>query len=130
MEHKVSQARTREAGLNSAVHSWELFVRECERGYQGSIYEFDNDLSARDFIDAALADTEDPHSDELERFRARVRIADERFRSLALEGSIKRTRPHAWWHGVIVRIAGQELATDLQSEYGVSVTIVDPKKVP
>jgi hypothetical protein len=31
---------------------------------------------------------------------------------------------------VIVRIAGQELATDLQSEYGVSVTIVDPKKVP
>jgi hypothetical protein len=104
-----------------------LFVSECERGYQRSIYDFDNDLSTRDAIEAILGDSEPKAGDEFQSFRDRVRIADETFRCLAVQGHTRRAKLSAWWHRVIVRIAGQELAADLESEYGVSITKVAGK---
>jgi hypothetical protein len=111
-------------GLDSAIHSWELFVHECELGYQHSIYDFDNDLSIRDVLETSLRGPEQCSVDEIGRIRSRVRIADEKFRRLALEGSVRRSDQQAWWHIVIPKHAGPELAADLRSEYGVSVKVV------
>lgn len=37
--------------LNALMSNWCAFVREVERGYTDSIYEYTNDLSVRDVLD-------------------------------------------------------------------------------
>jgi hypothetical protein len=120
----VSDLGKRDHGLGTAVRAWEYFVAECERGYQYSIYDFDNEISCRDRIEAMLANTAEGDADEFHELRRRVKAADQRFRRLALDDQFRRGGEGLWWRRVIVNRAGQELASDLHSQYGVSVNVV------
>ena len=40
--------------LSQLLQRWSYFVAQVERGYEGSIYEYTNDLSTRDLLEEIL----------------------------------------------------------------------------
>jgi hypothetical protein len=126
----VGELGERSHGLGAAVHAWEYFVAECERGYQYSIEEFDNEMGCRDTIEEMLYAPEPGDKELFGDFHRRVEAADERFRRLALKDHFRQREGVAWWHRVIVKRAGAELSSDLGSQYGVWVRVVGRTKLP
>jgi len=103
----------REDSLGAMLGRWRDFVTAVERGYDDSIYEYTNDLSARDHLEAVAAGA-DPA------LRAKVQGAiaedDRRFEAATQEadqplGKFTGEAP-TWWRRVPRRRVG-ELAEDL-----------------
>jgi hypothetical protein len=99
------------------VAGWESFVRQVERGYDGSIYEYTNDLSIRDRLQRVLAAAP---ADLARRAADLLGPADERFQA-ATRPSIRPVAPGvrgdraAWWFRVPLKLLA-ELEEDLRSE--------------
>ena len=110
--------------LGSAVDAWEYLVHECEKGYEDCIEEYWNDLSNRDVIEELLFTPKLEGFEELEPFRKRVLIADTNFKILAHERTLGVDNRTAWWHQIILKIAGERLAEDYLDEYIIEVTVV------
>lgn len=99
------------------VRRWDSFIREVERGYDASIYEYTNELSVRDIIARALELAPPAVAEKLE---SHLKPLDERFlgatsesdRPLSFADTAGLSR---WWYRVPLR-CGSELADDLRSE--------------
>ena len=101
------------------LDEWRDFVRECEAGYAWNVYEYHNDLSIRDRIQAALDDdqADDPG------FPANVAQIDERFRALLQPGVVVGPEDGPWWHRGVLRYAGPDLASELKDWFQVDVEV-------
>ncbi len=109
-------ARTgREDSLGAMLGRWRDFVTTVERGYDDSIYEYTNDLSVRDQLEAVTAGAGPA-------LRAKLRGAfaedDRRFEAATQEAGRAlgefAEEPPSWWRRVPRRLVG-ELAEDLDT---------------
>lgn len=110
--------------ISQMLGAWEQLVELCEEGYDMGFAEFDNDLTARDAIEAvlnakALADTESVAS-----LRQEAAKLDERYRKLLQAGVEIRSPELSWWRRGVLKRAGSELADDYKSLHGVDVAVV------
>ena len=105
----------REDSLGAMLGRWRDFVTTVERGYDDSIYEYTNDLSVRDHLEAVAAGAGPA-------LRAKLRGAlaedDRRFEAATQEadralGEFAEEAPR-WWRRVPRRLVG-ELAEDLDA---------------
>jgi hypothetical protein len=104
------------------VGSWRGFVGQCEQGYPDNIYEFHNDLAVRNLIMKVLDSPQLRLYSQMEWVRDEIGEIDRRYKALLLEDEVRPGRP--WWEARIPRLAGEELAEDFASRYGVTVTVV------
>ena len=103
------------------LQQWGQFVEECEAGYGWSIYEFDDELSARDLLAKMLEDTELARHPEAQELSGRVAEVDRRFKEL-LRSDVEVGDPQdPWWRRGVLRSAGSEYAADAHKLYGVQV---------
>ena len=102
--------------FDKLVERWTRFVAQVEHGYTDSIYEYTNDLSARDLIQEVL----DHVPEELRgKLLILVQPSDERFNEATqviahpIAGR-KDMNMQPWWFRIPKRVSG-ELADDLQA---------------
>ena len=112
---RLPRGSDRQTSVHDMLSRWENFVREVERGYNDSIYEYTNDLSVRDRL-AALVDGAIPSlAGKLERA---LLPTDRRFEAVtepaARPLSERQGTVASWWHRVPCRRVG-ELAADLEA---------------
>lgn len=114
----LSQDTGRRLSLDELLHKWRDVVRHVERGYDGSIYEYTNDLSVRDLLERILISA--PQSLR-EKLLVVLHPWEDRFNGATREVS----RPVApgrvqeafrWWFRIPIRMGG-ELENDLRSEH-------------
>lgn len=101
------------------LERWSVFVSECESGYADSIYEYDNDISVRDLLEAVVTDEEFARFPQAEPIGEAVHGIDERFRAACREGVQVGSESRPWWRRAVPRVALDEFADDLQRLYGI-----------
>lgn len=101
------------ASLHALLRDWAAFVSAVERGYDDSIYDYTNDLSARDALERVIAPAGPSLRAALE---AVVTPDDRRFEAATTESArpLGEGRPNWWWRRV-PRRPSAELADDLAS---------------
>ncbi len=118
----VTVARTgRERSPADVLAQWEQTVSLVEAGYDGDFFEFDNDMSIRDLIDAVLADEGVMSHVEARWFVHGVALIDSRLREV-LSKEASRGSGMSWWRSHFPTVSGPELAADLEELYGFSVS--------
>jgi hypothetical protein len=106
---------------NELVEWWKNFVEQCEDGYGWTIYEYDDEISVRDSLDAVLNDRsvmELPNADELLKQVERI---DERFKALLQIGVSRPMTSSKWWRTGVLKFAGEEYRSDMESRYSIRV---------
>lgn len=101
------------------VEQWDSFVTACEEGYDDTIYEFTNERSVRDLLEAALTNRGLQRYGELDDLRRSVAAIDARFRAACRDDAEIEARDSPWWHRCVPTKAGGQLAEDLKSRYGI-----------
>ena len=96
--------------LGALLNGWSRFVTAVERGYDDSIYEYENDLSVRKRLD----DVVDGAGPGLRAKLEAVLAADDRRFEAATEVAARPLGTSRWAHRVPTRRVG-ELAEDLDS---------------
>lgn len=107
-------------GLSPAtlLDAWAAFVAKCEREYDWSIYEYENDLGVRDRIERVLTGPVLRARPEAAETARQEDPVDARFRTLLLPDA----RPgDAWWTRGPFRAAGEQYAHVVADAYGVQV---------
>jgi hypothetical protein len=74
-----------EKGLAGLVGNWEKVVQSVDEGYSLSLDDYLNDLDSRQLLGEALAVAS---SDEMEKFEARIQLADDQMKSLTTRTSV------------------------------------------
>jgi len=103
--------------VNYLLQKWEDFVAQVEKGYEGSIYEYTNDLSIRDVLEDILLKAPLSLHDKLIQ---RVQPWDDRLHettrktSVPLAPAVPQDAP-SWWFRIPKKLARQ-LENDLRSE--------------
>lgn len=107
-----SDGRQDVTSLNEIFGAWEQLIEQIEDGYDGSIYEYTNDLHCRAQLAAVMPLLTDRvqrlRRPELQRLDARFIAATE-----AGELGITRSPDGAWWRDRRPVDPGPELARDL-----------------
>jgi hypothetical protein len=95
--------------LGELLRGWSDLVRQVERGYEFSIYDYTNDLSVRDRLERVVAGASPQHQRALA-------DADRRFTAATEESPrpLSTSKTSWWWRRVPLRRVG-ELAEDLES---------------
>ena len=94
------------------VRKWEAFVDEVERGYELTIYDYENDLDTRDTLERLAVAVP---GDLAGRLREALAPADERFRQATRDfPQGLRAAPAGWWYFRQPRKLTGELALDWQ----------------
>ena len=101
------------------LDEWRRVVREIEAGYSWNVYQYHNDLSVRDRLEAAIAD--DPE------LAAEVAEVDARFRALLQPGVQVGPEEDPWWHRGVPRYAGPELAAEMKEWVQADVEVREPQ---
>jgi len=104
--------------LHSLINEWEVFVGEVERGYRFTIWDYENDLSIRDFLEKIKKSLSD---DGREKISVLIESIDEKFlaatiavdRPLLL--SVSDEPPSFWWYRIPKRLES-DLEQDLRKE--------------
>src|SRR5437588_383521 len=113
---------SREAGfpitLNELRHKWLRLVRAIERGYDDSIYEYENDLNARELLYRVQTALSPEGGVTLLRL---LGPWDDRFRSATRKVgrpviATEQDDPDAFWRERVPIRPGRELEADLRSE--------------
>ena len=107
------------------LEKWSSFVSECEEGYNWEIEEYWNEIRVRNWIEALLSAPELKEFEEFKEFTARVEEIDSMFRGLLLPDVSLKKNEGNWWEEGVLRYAGETLARDLQSMYGIQIEVVD-----
>lgn len=100
---------------------WEGFVDECENGYGWTIFEYDDEIGARDYLDAILNDPAVAEMPEVAELEKNVRRIDERFRALLQTGIARPDVPKHWWRRGVLKFAGEEYRFDMANQYSIHV---------
>ena len=112
---ELATSSGREQSLGAMLRGWDELVRQIERGYGDSIYEYTDDLSVRDRLERVV---EGAGSALRAKLQARLDESDRRFEAATEESARPLAKPRdmraPWWHRVPVRRIG-ELADDLES---------------
>ncbi len=101
--------------LSAVVEAWERLVGEIVAGYQFTIDDYTNDLSARDLAERVRCATPAALSS---RITERLGGADARFIAAtvpALHPLMRNANPDAFWWTRVPRAPGDELLEDLRS---------------
>jgi hypothetical protein len=115
----VLSSLSRKAGhtltLPLLLERWKNFVSEVEVGYGDSIYEYTNDLTARDLLQKIVENCPIPlHSKLVEA----IQIWDDRFRKVTKESKQSmlpdKGKTQSWWWFRIPANPGEELRSDLE----------------
>jgi len=95
--------------ITDLLEEWTKLVTQLQLGYNWSIYEYDNDLAVRDFLEEAIRGR--MQNDPL---RGRVEVVDQLFRDITRP----RKRPQkvltGWWYTRIPTNPGPELQRDIE----------------
>lgn len=123
--HSVVGARGRRTAWPpyQFAESWRRFVEEAVSGYNGDLYEYENELTVRDDIDRALGDRRLAAHPNMPEFQQQIEATDERFRSLLVLGPEVRAGA-VWWRARIPKSAGAEFAEDAVRLFGVTIEVV------
>jgi hypothetical protein len=105
------------------LFGWNYFVTECERGYQWTIYEYNNEISVRESMEHILDALRSQSFAEIAEFREAVATIDERFKSLALP-DYETCHQEYWWERIILKHAGTDYAEAIFADYGVQIEVV------
>jgi len=90
-----------------------------------NIYEYENDRSIRTMIHQVLAAADLEQSGSAKEFESAVTKVDARFHAL-LQPEVALGRADApWWERGVPLYAGEELATDFHTLFGVTVAVVN-----
>jgi hypothetical protein len=100
---------------------WHSFVGQCEGGYRWTIYELDDELSVRDYIEVLLTDPVVAKFEEFASFAERVAELDKRFKALLKVGITRPASSQTWWRQGILRFAGDEYRSDIANQYSIPV---------
>ncbi|YCK81099.1 hypothetical protein M1D89_18735 [Arthrobacter sp. D3-18] len=96
-------AATDEEGLRSGwspaayLEAWAAFTEDCDEGYQGNIYEYENDISVRDVIEKALTSLGPAEDAAVAVFADAVAEIDARFAAVLNSGPAIRVETVPWW---------------------------------
>lgn len=101
------------------LEEWRDFVADCEAGYGWNVYEYHNDLSVRDRLEACLHEMSADDS-------AQVAEIDARFQALLQPGVQVGPEDGPWWHRGVLRYGGPELAAELREWFQVEVEVRKP----
>ena len=103
--------------LDGLLRDWQYFVGRVERGFTANVYEYGNDLSARDLIqdviEQATPSLRASLSEFLEPIDTQFRSATKRVPKPIMRQAAGRDR--WWWSRVPTTLVG-ELASDLEAD--------------
>ncbi|MFE1943100.1 hypothetical protein [Streptomyces massasporeus] len=101
---------------------WETFVNDCREGYDGTLYEYRDQLSVRRFLQSVLDDPVIRGTPENEWFAAEVTRIDAKFRAL-LDAGQSVPGGTAWWDRRIPGLAGDDMAGNVRNHFGIELDI-------
>jgi hypothetical protein len=100
---------------------WSGFVDQCVQGYDWTIYEYDDEIGVRDYIECVLNDMQLKGFHEYEWFRSAIDEVDKRFRAVLQESIQRPTDSPYWWRKGVLQFAGDEYRQDMESRYSILV---------
>jgi hypothetical protein len=103
------------------VEWWSGFVDQCIDGYDWTIYEYDDEIGVRDYLECLLIDSELQRFEEYEPFRSAIDEVDKRFRTVLQENVERPTDSSYWWRRGVLQFAGDEYRQDMESRYSIPV---------
>ncbi|MFI8104004.1 hypothetical protein [Streptomyces sp. NPDC086023] len=106
-----------------AVEEWSDFVDDCAEGYEGTLFEYWDDLTIRSFLQRVIDDPAIKETPELAWFKSEIHRADEIFARLLAQG-FEVTGGRGWWERKLPRIAGHEMAANIKEQYGHEVEVI------
>ncbi|WP_031104641.1 hypothetical protein [Streptomyces sp. NRRL S-146] len=101
---------------------WETFVDDCREGYDGTLYEYRDQLSVRRFLQGVLDDPVIRDAPESGWFAAEVTRIDTEFRAL-LDAGHPVPGGTAWWDRRIPGLAGENMAESVRNHFGIELDI-------
>ncbi|KIA74434.1 hypothetical protein [Paenarthrobacter nicotinovorans] len=124
-------AATDEEGLRSGwspaayLEAWAAFTEDCEKGYQGNIYEYENDISVRDVIERALTSLGPAEDAAVAVFADAVAESDARFAAVLNSGPVMRDEAVPWWRRRLPVSGGREFAAEARQHFSVTLSPVE-----
>lgn len=100
---------------------WSSFVNQCVDGYDWTIYEYDDEVGVRDYLECILQSEELRKFTEFASLRESVDKVDEVFRGLLQTDAERPTNSRFWWRKGVLRFAGDEYRHDMESRYSIAV---------
>jgi hypothetical protein len=106
-----------------AIEKWSEFVDDCAEGYEGTLFEYWDDMSIRGFLQRVIDDPVAKETPELAWFETEVRRVDEKLASLLAQGfDVQGGR--GWWERKTPRVAGREMAENIKGQYGYDIEVI------
>jgi hypothetical protein len=105
------------------IKSWDGFVKECEAGYQWTIYEYYDEITIREIIERILIAPPLQSFVEFIEFSKAIHEIDERFRQLQVIGQATVHQKY-WWEHIILKRAGPEYAEEINGRYGINIEVI------
>ncbi len=111
-------------GPSEHCEEWEGFTADVLSGYSGSLYEYENELSARDNLEKAVGDPELRQFPDWHEYEARIMRTDATLRRLLSGG--EEVRPGcSWWWSHLPPHGGREFAEDVRRIYAIDIDVGD-----
>ncbi len=123
----VADEEGRRSGWSPAAYLevWAAFTADCENGYQGNIYEYENDISVRDVIEKALTSLGPAEDAAVTVFADAVAEIDARFAAVLNSGPAIRDETVPWWRRRLPVSGGHEFAADVRQHFSVTLSPVE-----
>ncbi|XZE17685.1 hypothetical protein SH449x_002960 [Pirellulaceae bacterium SH449] len=100
---------------------WTDFVGQCVDGYDWTIYEYDDEIGVRDYLECLLQDSGLKTFGEFNSFRKAIEEIDEQFRTVLQTNVDRPTDSPHWWRKGVLKFAGDEYRDDMESRYSIVV---------
>lgn len=113
--HALSARAKMNVSLEGLIADWDALARHVAHGYDGSIYEYANDLSSRTALETLMAAAPAALAKKI---AARIARADAQFRAGTREATAPAQpgKPKTeWWFWRIPSACGDELRADLEA---------------
>lgn len=113
---EISNKSQFKQSLDQLITRWAYFVKQVERGFDSSIYEYTNDLSVRDVLEEIKDSLTETGQNQL---ASQLAPEDTRFKSATspIQHPVRSgvTHHHWWWYR-IPKILSGDLQEDIESE--------------
>ncbi|GAA2445402.1 hypothetical protein [Agromyces soli] len=115
-------------GRRSAESCWELLedwralVDQIAAGYVDGLYDYENELVVREWLERARQDEPLATLEGWEAFSRQLEDSDTRLRDV-LESGVRVRDAGPWWRERLPRSAGPEFVEDARSVFGVRIQL-------